>query len=569
MGLFQNKEPNNARHARWCIDLSMLKVVVKYEPGKKNALADSLSRIDRKDNKEELTKVTSIVNIKDQEHKSMNNRHKSMVNKKILKEKDEYKKINGLNVVNMLNKLSILNENINNDKKEENIIMLDILKNVDNYYENNIEDDICKQTLKYKNFALNNTKHVTPLISYMVVNKDQEGNIQEEDNNELAEFMKKFIDNKIFEIDNNKYYRDNGVYRRIVEEEEEKIKLIWEAHRIGHEGVDKTYQRLRRHFYWKGMINDIKSTIKLCTKCQLYKSSKSPDPTEKYATPVEGPFTHLGLDIIGPLPITERNNQYIIVIVDYFTKWVEAEPLASITSKDVIYFLSRVFSRHGTPQVITTDNRTQFNADMTRIFLDLYDVYIHFATSYHPETNGMTENRNREIGKYLRLLGEKEQDWDLVLPAALWALRTSRNTATKYSSFELLYGRVDQQPFELATTLPTTNVQATNEEKLLEKFCDHYKWVIEASHNMKKINRKWEQERNENYKNNKQNKIKINDLVKVRNFSRFKFDPYYVGPYKVIGINFNTVKLADPTTNLVLERPVHLKNVLKYNTTSE
>jgi len=93
--------------------------------------------------------------------------------------------------------------------------------------------------------------------------------------------------------------------------------------------------------------------------------------------------------------------------------------------------------------------------------------------------------------------------------------------------------------------------------------------VIEASHNMRKINRKWEQERNENYKNNKQNKIKINDLVKVRNFSRFKFDPYYVGPYKVIGINFNTVKLADPNTNLVLERPVHLKNVLKYNTTSE
>ena len=58
-------------------------------------------------------------------------------------------------------------------------------------------------------------------------------------------------------------------------------------------------------------------------------------------------------------------------------------------------------------------------------------------------------------------------------------------------------------------------------------------------------------------------KIKINDLVKVRNFSRFKFDPYYVG------INFNTVKLADPNTNLALERPVYLRNVLKYNTTSE
>jgi len=143
---------------------------------------------------------------------------------------------------------------------------------VDNYYENNVED-ICKHILNYKNFSLNNNEHVTSLISYMAVNKDKEGNIQEEDSNEdkLTEFMKKFIDDKIFEIDNNKYFWDNGTYRRIIEEEE-KIKLIWEAHRIGHEGVDKTYQRLRRHFYWKSIVNDIKSTIKLCTKWQLYKT---------------------------------------------------------------------------------------------------------------------------------------------------------------------------------------------------------------------------------------------------------------------------------------------------------
>jgi len=78
---------------------------------------------------------------------------------------------------------------------------------VDNYYENNVED-ICKHILNYKNFSLNNNEHVTSLISYMAVNKDKEGNIQEEDSNEdkLTEFMKKFIDDKIFEIDNNKYF---------------------------------------------------------------------------------------------------------------------------------------------------------------------------------------------------------------------------------------------------------------------------------------------------------------------------------------------------------------------------
>ncbi|OUM69756.1 hypothetical protein PIROE2DRAFT_2175, partial [Piromyces sp. E2] len=68
-----------------------------------------------------------------------------------------------------------------------------------------------------------------------------------------------------------------------------------------------------------------------------------------------------------------------------------------------------------------------------------YDVYIRFITTYHPESNGLIENRNREIRKLLRLLGSKKDDWDLVLPLVLWALRTSKNSVTKYSSFEIVY----------------------------------------------------------------------------------------------------------------------------------
>jgi len=85
---------------------------------------------------------------------------------------------------------------------------------------------------------------------------------------------------------------------------------------------------------------------------------------------------HLGLDIIGPLPKTRNYNQYIIVTVDFFTKWVEAEPTENITSSDIIKFLINAFARHGVPQVITTDNGVQFTSDMTKIFLDLYDSLI-------------------------------------------------------------------------------------------------------------------------------------------------------------------------------------------------
>jgi len=89
------------------------------------------------------------------------------------------------------------------------------------------------------------------------------------------------------------------------------------------------------------------------------------------------------------------------------------------------------------------------SSDFTKLFLDLYDAYERFTSTYHPESNGLTENRNKEIGKYLRLQANKYQEWDELLPAALWALRTANNSTTKFSSFQLVYGRTDHQPLEL------------------------------------------------------------------------------------------------------------------------
>ena len=87
---------------------------------------------------------------------------------------------------------------------------------------------------------------------------------------------------------------------------------------------------------------------------------------------------------------------------------LKPNPLKNITSSEIIKFLINVFARHGVPQVITNDNGVQFTSDMTKIFLDLYDVYIKFVATYHHESNGLTENRNKEIGKLLRLLGRKK-----------------------------------------------------------------------------------------------------------------------------------------------------------------
>ena len=449
ISFFKNKEPNNARQARWCLTVSTLGVEIQYQMGKKNVLADALSRMKKRDDSVVLaTKLTS--------------------------------------------------------KEEEEL---------------------------------------------------------------LSKTIKDFINEKFVTIDGEDYFVDGNDYRKLITDQTERVKLILEAHKIGHEGYYKTYQRLRKSFYWNNMVMDIKRVVQSCDKCQLNRSQPYPEPTENIPTKVEGPFIHLGLDIIGPLIKTKNNNQYIMVVVDYFTKWVEAEPTENITSQDVIKFLINVFARHGVPQVITTDNGVQFTSDMTKIFLDLYDVYVKFISTYHPESNGLTENRNKEIGKLLRLLGSKNKDWDEVLPSALWALRTTKNKVTKHSSFELVYGREDQQPFDIAAR-PTKDINKSSDEVLLEKFINHYRWTLEAAENVKNANKYWAARREEKNSLNEGKRIREGDLVLVRNFSRTKLEPYFVGPLKVIKKQFNTVTLADPNSGIQMNRNVHLKNIVKYNSAS-
>jgi len=308
---------------------------------------------------------------------------------------------------------------------------------------------------------------------------------------------------------------------------------------------------------------DVKYIVSTCKHCQLFKPQTFNSKVENIPTKPGLPFTQVGLDIVGPLPITEKRNEYIFVLVDYLTKWVEAEPTRKIESDNVINFLSRVFARHGIPEVLITDNGPQFRSDKTKAFLDLYGVYVHFTTTYHPESNGMVENHNKEIGKYLRILcNNNTNNWDIILPSALWTLRTCKNETTKFSSFELLYGRRDLQPFELTINLDKKSKEESFDEYLIRKFVKHYKWIQEAIDNITTANKIWE-DRRKQMKRLKAD-YKPGDLVLIRLINRRKLDPYFVGPMKIIKKEFNTVTLADPITNELANRNVHIKNRVPY-----
>ena len=135
--------------------------------------------------------------------------------------------------------------------------------------------------------------------------------------NNINNLMNEYIKKRIFKIDGVEYLKQGEQLRKIVHNKEEKQKLIEEAHGLGHEGVYKTYNRLKRDYYWGYMKKDIQILIKCCHKCQTCQPQKLNKYTENIAIVPEYPFSRVGLNLIGPLPITNKGNRYIIVLVDY------------------------------------------------------------------------------------------------------------------------------------------------------------------------------------------------------------------------------------------------------------
>lgn len=127
---------------------------------------------------------------------------------------------------------------------------------------------------------------------------------------------------------------------------------------------------------------------------------------------------------ISPLPTTARGNQYILVMSDHFTKWVEAVPMANQRTRTVAKkaFVDEVISRHGVPSKLLTDQGRNFEADLMREVFRLLGVKKLRTSPYHPQTDGQVERLNRTLKGILTAYVNKDQnDWDVHLPLALFA----------------------------------------------------------------------------------------------------------------------------------------------------
>ena len=160
-------------------------------------------------------------------------------------------------------------------------------------------------------------------------------------------------------------------------------------------------------------------------------------------------FDMWGIDFMGPFP-PSFSNKYILVAVDYISKWVEAQALPTNDARVVVKFLKKIFCRFGMPRAIISDRGTHFCNSQIEKILKWYGVTHRLATPYHPQTSGQVEVSNRELKRILmKSVSQNRQDWAEKLDDALWAYRTAYKTPLDSTPFRLVYGKACHLPVEI------------------------------------------------------------------------------------------------------------------------
>ena len=315
----------------------------------------------------------------------------------------------------------------------------------------------------------------------------------------------------------------------------------------GHLGPDKTAARVRQVGYWVGMLHDIDHYCKECTTCQ---ASKSPTPQKAplINIPIGKPWEMVAVDILQ-VPLSSRNNKYLLVIQDYFTKWAEAIPLPDQSATRITNELIKLFSNYGLPDILHSDQGRNFESTILRQTLEAFGVKKTRTTAYHPQGDGMVERFNHSLLQLLRAYVECQSEWEQYLPFVLFAYRTAVHTSTGISPFELMFGHPPvKHQFPPTTAYDAVSYQSKLRSKLsqLSDFVETH--LIQAAQKQKST-----------YDHNTlQRPFTVGDQVWLASPTAGKLDPKWEGKRKIQSIQ-------GPTTYTITDgdriKTVHINRI--------
>lgn len=354
----------------------------------------------------------------------------------------------------------------------------------------------------------------------------------------------------------------------LVVPKELRTKLMKELHnsRIsGHLGRDRTIQSVKRRFFWPGMSSDISSWVKHCAVCARTKRGPGLGRSPLQQSPVGYPLDRVAVDIVGPCPITENGNEYIIVLCDYFTKWSEAFAVPNhnaLTVADKI--VSEFFSRFGVPKQLHSDQGKEFESELFHAVCTRLGIEKTRTTPYRPQSDGLVEKFNQTLQVMLSAFVNKcRNDWDNHLPYLLMAYRASVNDSTGVSPFKMMYGREMSYPIDVIAGIPNSN----------KHFCpvEYIQWLnhtFTVTFNFARDNllKAATRQKNNYDRGLKPRNFKVGDFVWrwYPPTANLKLGLGWMGPYKILEkLTEVTYKIQEtPDSRVIIVHVDHLKPYL-------
>lgn len=323
---------------------------------------------------------------------------------------------------------------------------------------------------------------------------------------------------------------------------EEKQRIIKEFHDTpvgGHQGMNRTYERIKQYATWVGMKNEIEAYIRKCDLCQRNKLTKPhiKMPLEITDTP-ESVWEKCSMDIVGPLVESNEGNKYLLTFQDLLSKYTVAVPLADQSTESVAKaFVNDIILKFGIPEKLLTDQGSNFTSELFRKVCKMLGISKLKTSSYHPQSNGAIERWHRSLAEFLRhFVANNQGDWDQWVNFATFVHNTTPHVATGFAPHVLMFGRLPNVPGSLQKEPVEVNYNYEDYLKMLKvKLQETYKLARSKLVKAKEIS-KINYDKNANvHLFEPGDKVLLYDETVRRGRSR-KLCSKYIGPYVVKGV---------------------------------
>ena len=336
----------------------------------------------------------------------------------------------------------------------------------------------------------------------------------------------------------------------------------------GHLGVDKTVHKLKERYYWPGHWNDVQLFCKTCTTCNTRKGSTPRSRAPLQSVQAGYPLQLVAMDIVGPFPESEAGSRYILVVSDYFTKWVEAYGIANQEAPTIARTLvDEFFCRFSPPRQLHSDQGRQFESEVIAEICKLLGIVKSRTSPYQPQGDGQVERFNRTL---LHMLATAAKDhpwsWEHHLRKVCFAYNTSVHSTTGFTPFYLLFGRQAVLPVDLMFNPIQRSVTPS-------EYAAHLKYSLEdAYERVRKCTGMKQQRQKEFYDKRVHGQLhEVGALVWLhqsavpRGSSRKLHHPW-TGPFRVVkrlsDVNYRIQHVQHPRKRMVVHfdrlKPCHL-----------